>query len=124
MLKGTTHGILSLKGLICVLKVGILGEVLGKHLNRIFNSFPDVCFNMLMHQKECIGEFGIILWLTSVFYFYLAFVYLCFFVFFSLSYLFLFCGLVGTKGIYWISVICLLGEGDLNCLQSSWGGQA
>lgn len=37
---------------ICFLKAGILREVLGEDLNRIFISFPGVSFNMMIHQNE------------------------------------------------------------------------
>ena len=48
-----------LRVFICFLKAGILVEVSGEGPMRIFNSFPGVSFNMLMHQNEHM-EFGII----------------------------------------------------------------
>ena len=48
--------VLCLKGffLICFLNLGILREVSGQDLNRIFISFPGVSFDMLMPQNEAI----------------------------------------------------------------------
>ena len=37
---------------ISFLQTGILGEVSGEDLSRVFISFPGMSFNMLMHQNE------------------------------------------------------------------------
>ena len=42
--------------LVCFLEAGLLGDVSGEGLSRIFISFPGVSFNMLMHQNENIGH--------------------------------------------------------------------
>ena len=49
-----------LRVFICFLKARILGEVSGEEHNRIFISFPDVSFNILIHQNEHIrsGSFS------------------------------------------------------------------
>lgn len=70
---GERTGPFVLRVFICFLK-GILGEVSEEGVNRIFSSCPGVSFNMLMHQNEPVGEFGIILWSVSLLYFYLGFV--------------------------------------------------
>lgn len=36
-------------------------------LSGIRNSFPGVSFNTLMHHKEPVGEFGVIVWPASLF---------------------------------------------------------
>ena len=69
----------SLKGFYLFFRDGILGEISGEGLNRIFISFPGVFFNMLICQNECIGEFGIILWSLSLLCSYLGSGSNCFF---------------------------------------------
>ena len=50
------HWVLCLRVFVCFLKAGVLGEVSGEDLNRIFISFPGVSFNTLMPQNECVGH--------------------------------------------------------------------
>ena len=54
----TVHWVFYLEVFYLFLKVGILEEVSGEDLNRIYISFPGVSFDLLMCQNEHINGSG------------------------------------------------------------------